>query len=304
MLSTNQKKQTGSGFALTAGFWDINNLNETETDFAFLSTEEVGPPTDPSVTAPVIYGSQSTTFGARTVILGSTNIPGSYILPANIGYRLNPADFRDLNLELIGGETIDLGELRNRSSGTQSFRLYGSITPYVLSFIRYTAAGEGGVGNNTYIKVFPSLGPYSVDNIVGLPSQKVAATDHWGGRGYLFKNPDNDFSMTLRRPNNNFPNVARYLFSGLGTSPTGGVNVHTWESINPVFGGWPYVIVTSGEFKLSGYGRTTWAEENSAIDSYNAQYGTSIARIYALNSVYQVDWYFMGGIIDKITANP
>jgi len=296
MLVTNQVKQTGDGFAVTGQFLDLVNLNEAETGFAFLSTEEIGPPVDPNLTAPVIYGSQSQTFGSRTVLMGSTSQPGTYTVAANSGYRFDPTDVKGYKLVAAGGETLDLGELRNRTSGTQSIRLYGNIAPYSLSYIRVSAPFFHKVF------IFPNLGVYSVDSITNIPSERVVFTDNWGGKGYATVLSPGE--ITLRRPNNSFPNVAQYSFTSTSTTSQG-VQVHTYEFIEGPFGpaARNFVCVSAGDFKITGLLPTTFIEENAAITQYNTTYSTSYPTL-DINDSSNYGYTVMGGTVSSVTTAP
>jgi len=302
MLSTFQKKATDGSFAITDGFAELVNWVEEESQFSVSSTEEVGPPTDPSVTAPVIFGSQSTTFGSRTVILVSTAAPGSYILPANIGYRINfQAGYQGYNLPAIGGETVDLGELRNRISGTQSIRIYGSISPYKMQYFRFTVRGTFMSPNRTLelLCVAPTINLIPVD--FSTITNKVTFTDNWGGSGILYKRAGNlsgGFTFEVKRPNNSFPNCARYLSDN--GQQTGGVAADTIEAIRFLLADFVgdrdtnvSISISTGEFKPSGLAASTnFAEENAAVTAYNQQFGTNLQPF--VTSVYR--YYFFGGI--------
>lgn len=294
---THQKKQTGNGLAVTSGFSGLGNFVEEDSLFSILSTEEVGPPIDPNITAPIIYGSQSSTFGSRTVILGSTNVPGSYILPANVGYRFDPGNYKNFNLVVAGGETVDLGELRNRTNGTQSIRVYGSLTPYMLSYIRWSYyATPDQIVNLLF--VFPSLSAYSVDNIQNLPLEKRSFTDNWGGKGFaMFLR---HFKAEIRRPNNSFPNFATYTFTNPAVSSQG-VSVSTVEGVTQDLIQDHFVCISAGEFKISGYAAapTSYAEENTAINDYNTQYGTTYLTLIANPPENTSILEFLGGSVTR-----
>jgi len=296
MLVTHQKKQTGNGLAVTSGFSGLGNFVEEDSLFSILSTEEVGPPVDPNITAPIIYGSQSSTFGSRTVILGSTNVPGTYILPANIGYRFDPSNYKNFNLIAAGGETVDLGELRNRTNGTQSIRVYGSLTPYMLSYIRWSYYPAPDVLNNVLF-VFPSLSAYSVDNIQNLPLEKRSFTDNWGGKGFAMFLPH--LKAEIRRPNNSFPNLATYNFQSPGSSQ--GVSVATLEGVSQDLIQDSFVCISAGEFKISGYAAapTSYTEENTAINDYNTQYGTTYLTLIPDPPTSSAVFEFMGGTVTR-----
>lgn len=322
MLVTHQSKQNGNGFAITAGFAEINNWVEEETAFSVSSTEEIGPPVDPSVTAPVIYGSQSTTFGSRTVILGSTNAPGTYTLPANIGYLLNPTTMRRYTLQAAGGETVDLGELRNRTNGTQSIRVYGSLTPYKLQYVRFTRSiGDGTKPIPSYpdpfhfesLFVVPVVGNIIPLDATAFQGRKTPFRDNWGGDGFIF-----DYSYTdsvvvqgdVRLPNNSYPNCADYVFDG-SVNGSNGVRVST-ESTNAILlsvdrsnisNDKQVVCISTGEFKVTGLSSTSFADENFAITSFNSTYGTTKSPINGSATPYRCAFRFLGGQLASLNIS-
>jgi len=293
MLVTHQTKQNGTGFAVTGAFGTLMNWVE-ENSFGILSTEEIGPPIDPSLTAPVIYGSQSTTYGSRTVLCGSASAPGTYILPANIGYRLDWTQIKGYNLIAAGGETVDLGELRNRTSGTQSVRIYGDLTPYKMQYHRWTCYSTEFL--TELLWVVPCVGNPTLPDITGLTARRVPFTDNWGGTGFVIDAASMvAFHVDLRHPNNSFPNVATY------GSPNG-VSVHDWAVYEHSTGDdgvgtndYKTLCYSTGEFKPSGLTFTNYVEENLAINNFNQTFSTTRSPIDKNISNYGFSLLVAGG---------
>jgi len=295
MLVTHQTKQTGNGFAITAGFGTLTNWVE-ENSFGVLSTEEVGPPVDPSLTAPVIYGSQSTTYGSRTVLLPSASAPNqSYILPANIGYRLDWTQIKGYNFIAAGGETVDLGELRNRTSGTQSVRIYGDLTPYKMQYHRWTCYSPEFL--KELLWVVPCVGNPTLPDITGLTTKRVPFTDNWGGSGFVIDAAFIiGFHLDLRHPNNSFPNVAVYGSpNGVQVQDTAVFEHSTGD--DGVYQGTELktLCYSTGEFKASGLSFTNYVEENLAINNLNQTFSLTRSPIDKNVANYSFQLIVAGG---------
>jgi len=300
MLSVHQKKMNGGNLAVTATFGQLVNWVEEEDKLSVNSTEEVGPPVDPSVTAPVIYGSQSTTYGSRTVILVSTAAPGSYILPANIGYRIVfAANVIGYHLVPAAGETVDLGELRNRTSGTQSIRIYGSLAPYKMQYYRFSVrtspSVNEAVSENLIVVPTINLVPFDASTVTNF----VTFTDNWGGSGILFTGRSGNLTFRVKRPNNSFPNCARYTWGQVN----GGVTVLTTETLilylNDLVGSNVNnsIAISTGEFKPSGLAASSnLIEESAAVARYNQQFGTNLPS-FAGTPPSVCTFHFFGGLV-------